>query len=67
MSMMYKIIAQALENAGISQFFHPQDYLNFYCLGNREAKKRGGDGDNPTPQEHTHVSCMLIIWDWDFC
>ncbi|KAK6805306.1 hypothetical protein RDI58_003091 [Solanum bulbocastanum] len=54
MSMMYKIIAQALENAGISQFFHPQDYLNFYCLGNREAKKRGGDGDNPTPQEHTH-------------
>ncbi|OIT38185.1 PREDICTED: phospholipase D delta-like [Nicotiana attenuata] len=55
MAMMYKIVAQALENAGISQFFHPQDYLNFYCLGNREAKKRGGcDEDNPTPQEHSH-------------
>ncbi|PHT63731.1 Phospholipase D gamma 1 [Capsicum annuum] len=53
MSMMYKIIAQALENAGISQFFHPQDYLNFYCLGNREAKKRGYDEDNSHPQEHS--------------
>lgn len=65
MTMMYKIIAQALENAGISQFFHPQDYLNFYCLGNREPRKRG-DEDTPTPQEHSHVSYMLIFWDWDF-
>ncbi|MCD9638808.1 hypothetical protein HAX54_022964 [Datura stramonium] len=54
MAMMYKIIAQALENAGISQFFHPQDYLNFYCLGNREVKKRGCDEDNPPPQEQSH-------------
>ncbi|KAK4339905.1 hypothetical protein RND71_041367 [Anisodus tanguticus] len=59
MAMMYKIIAQALENAGISQFFHPQDYLNFYCLGSREAKKRGRDEDDPPPQERSHGSANI--------
>ena len=38
MSMMYKIVAEALEKACLSQYFHPQDYLNFYCLGKREVK-----------------------------
>lgn len=38
MSMMYKVVAEALEKAGLSQYFHPQDYLNFYCLGKREVK-----------------------------
>lgn len=36
MSMMYKIIADALAKAGLSDKYHPQDYLNFYCLGKRE-------------------------------
>ncbi|KAL3719087.1 hypothetical protein ACJRO7_004090 [Eucalyptus globulus] len=36
MTMMYKIIAQALEKAGLSHKYHPSDYLNFYCLGKRE-------------------------------
>ncbi|XP_060195612.1 phospholipase D delta-like isoform X2 [Lycium barbarum] len=40
MAMMYKIVAEALEKAGLSQYFHPQDYLNFYCLGKREVKPR---------------------------
>lgn len=34
--MMYDIIGQELRSQGISDL-HPQDYLNFYCLGNREA------------------------------
>lgn len=37
MAMMYKIIANALEEAGLAEVYHPQDYLNFYCLGKREA------------------------------
>ncbi|KAF2319874.1 hypothetical protein GH714_019912 [Hevea brasiliensis] len=37
MAMMYKIIAKALEEAGLSDQYHPQEYLNFYCLGKREA------------------------------
>uniref|UniRef100_A0A453MFP0 Phospholipase D n=2 Tax=Aegilops tauschii subsp. strangulata TaxID=200361 RepID=A0A453MFP0_AEGTS len=35
MSMMYKIIADALESQGLVDS-HPQEYLNFYCLGRRE-------------------------------
>ncbi|OVA05224.1 C2 calcium-dependent membrane targeting [Macleaya cordata] len=37
MDMMYRIIAQALDKEGLSNERHPQDYLNFYCLGKREA------------------------------
>ncbi|XP_057493395.1 phospholipase D delta-like [Actinidia eriantha] len=37
MAMMYKIIAEALDKAGLSDKYHPQDYLNFYCLGKREV------------------------------
>lgn len=38
MQMMYDIIAQELKNSEITDA-HPQDYLNFYCLGNRERGK----------------------------
>ncbi|XP_039685404.1 phospholipase D delta isoform X2 [Medicago truncatula] len=40
MSMMYKIVADALAKAGLSECYHPQDYLNFYCLGKREPHSR---------------------------
>ncbi|KAI4296218.1 hypothetical protein L6164_036194 [Bauhinia variegata] len=33
MCMMYRIIAEALKQAGLSDHQRPQDYLNFYCLG----------------------------------
>ncbi|XVF59851.1 hypothetical protein PTKIN_Ptkin07bG0308700 [Pterospermum kingtungense] len=35
MSMMYDIVAQELKSMQIKDS-HPQDYLNFYCLGKRE-------------------------------
>lgn len=35
MQMMYEIIAQELKAMHLEDL-HPQDYLNFYCLGNRE-------------------------------
>ncbi|KAK7359099.1 hypothetical protein VNO77_01045 [Canavalia gladiata] len=38
MSMMYTIVADALEKAGLSKQYHPQDYLNFYCLGKKEPQ-----------------------------
>jgi len=38
MSMMYKIVADALAKAGLSECYHPQDYLNFYYNGNRESR-----------------------------
>ncbi|CAL5079578.1 unnamed protein product [Urochloa decumbens] len=36
MSLMYKIVADALRKEGLNER-HPQDYLNFYCLGKREV------------------------------
>ncbi|KAL3162479.1 hypothetical protein ABBQ32_010140 [Trebouxia sp. C0010 RCD-2024] len=34
--MMYHIIGQAMQRAGV-QNQHPKDYLSFFCLGNKEA------------------------------
>jgi phospholipase D1/2 len=40
-SMMYSKIARALKENGRSNE-HPRDYLNFYCLGNREKEYKAG-------------------------
>jgi len=37
MQMMYGTIYKALVEVGLEGAFSPQDYLNFFCLGNREA------------------------------
>lgn len=37
MQMMYETIYKALVEVGLEEAFSPQDYLNFFCLGNREA------------------------------
>ncbi|EEF50442.1 phospholipase d beta, putative [Ricinus communis] len=36
MQMMYETIYKALVEVGLENAFSPQDYLNFFCLGNRE-------------------------------
>ncbi|KAJ9171308.1 hypothetical protein P3X46_014695 [Hevea brasiliensis] len=36
MQMMYETIYKALLEVGLENTFSPQDYLNFFCLGNRE-------------------------------
>ncbi|GFP95822.1 phospholipase d delta, partial [Phtheirospermum japonicum] len=35
MQMMYKIVGEEIKSTGLDNA-HPTDYLNFYCLGNRE-------------------------------
>lgn len=35
--MMYGTIYTALKEADLDGTYEPQDYLNFFCLGNREA------------------------------
>lgn len=52
MTMMYKIIAEALERAGLSDCYHPQDYLNFYCLGKREASSPESSAQHNQPPEN---------------
>ncbi|KAE8722165.1 Phospholipase D gamma 1 [Hibiscus syriacus] len=38
MQMMYETIYRALVEAGLENAFAPQDFLNFFCLGNREVE-----------------------------
>lgn len=35
MQMMYEVITRELKSMNLDNS-HPLDYLNFYCLGNRE-------------------------------
>jgi phospholipase D1/2 len=41
MEMMYRIIANELKAMNIDHT-HPQDYLNFFCLGNQEEPVSNG-------------------------
>ncbi|KAK0588688.1 hypothetical protein LWI29_004192 [Acer saccharum] len=45
MSMMYKIVAEALDEKGLSDRYDLQDYLNFYCLGKREDLPPGSSAE----------------------
>ncbi|KAJ1277577.1 hypothetical protein BS78_04G014900 [Paspalum vaginatum] len=53
MEMMYRVVARELEANGVKDG-HPQDYLNFYCLGNREPVEEAdaGDGRRHWPPDH---------------
>lgn len=57
MQMMYETIYKALEEAGLEQIYVPQDYLNFFCLGNREAPDGTGSsfGGSPKTQNTPQV------------
>ncbi|KAL2902300.1 Phospholipase D beta 1 [Bienertia sinuspersici] len=37
MQMMYEMIYKALQETGMDSMYEPQDFLNFFCLGNREV------------------------------
>lgn len=46
MQMMYETIYTALKEVGLENIYEPQDYLNFFCLGNREASDLNGASQN---------------------
>ncbi|KAL6629733.1 hypothetical protein ACP70R_029498 [Stipagrostis hirtigluma subsp. patula] len=52
MEMMYRVIAREIDGKGLKGK-HPQDYLNFYCLGNRELQDEvaAGDGHREWPRD----------------
>lgn len=58
--MMYETIYKALVEVGLEDAYTPQDYLNFYCLGNREALDAGEAPDSQpitnNPQVLYHCS-----------
>nr|XP_043620676.1 phospholipase D beta 1-like [Erigeron canadensis] len=67
MQMMYQTIYNALVEVGLEEAFSPQDYLNFFCLGNREAidpndgsPNHGPDGS--TPQGFARKNRRFMIY-----
>ncbi|KAF8380354.1 hypothetical protein HHK36_027839 [Tetracentron sinense] len=68
MQMMYEMIYKALEEVGLENTYVPQDYLNFFCLGNREALDRNDNSHigSPTaansPQALTRKSRRFMIY-----
>ncbi|RYQ79804.1 hypothetical protein Ahy_Scaffold1g106625 isoform A [Arachis hypogaea] len=65
MQMMYETIYKALQEAGLDNEYEPQDYLNFFCLGNREIPENENienpSGEN-TPQELTKKNRRFMIY-----
>lgn len=68
MQMMYETIYKALVEAGLEDAFSPQDYLNFYCLGNREAATvneipiTGSPNASNTPQALSRKNRRFMIY-----
>lgn len=61
--MMYNIVAQELKSIDLKDS-HPQDYLNFYCLGNREEPQKDiNQSTNQPPQngDKVHESFRLVF------
>lgn len=61
MQMMYETIYKALVEVGLEGSYEPQDFLNFFCLGNREAQgsAQGNSHAANTPQVHLLLSFLL--------
>ncbi|PRQ57754.1 putative phospholipase D [Rosa chinensis] len=68
MQMMYETIYKALVEMGLEGAFCPQDYLNFFCLGNREAidgndtSVSGSPAAANTPQAFSQKSRRFMIY-----
>ncbi|XP_028801164.1 phospholipase D beta 1-like [Neltuma alba] len=69
MQMMYETIYKALVEAGLEEAFSPEDYLNFFCLGNREVNDTYGSDAMPgnpppanSPQALSQSSRRFMIY-----
>ena len=72
MQMMYDIIAEELKASELLHA-HPQDYLNFYCLGNREwcneegstsGSNRSSSGNSVMRQFFICIHILLFCRIW---
>ncbi|PWA96731.1 phospholipase D gamma 1 [Artemisia annua] len=68
MQMMYEVIYKALVEVGLENVYEPQDYLMFFCLGNRESShgveptsnEKGSNAAN-TPKSFTRKNRRFMI------
>lgn len=59
---MYETIHKALVEVGLEDAYSPQDFLNFYCLGNREAVDSPESSDSPTAANTPQVfNCAVVF------
>ncbi|CAO2835004.1 unnamed protein product [Amaranthus hypochondriacus] len=59
MQMMYETIYKALVEVGLEEAYTPQDYLNFFCLGNREGPDGSFDAaGGPHPPNSPQALCQ---------
>lgn len=54
MQAMYDVVARELKALQLKGV-HPQDYLNFYCLGNREKLSE-------EPSNMNGATVIVLIW-----
>ena len=64
MAMMYKFVGEALQEENLSEKYHPQDYLNFYCLGKREAPKENPSSPKVSGDNSALVCFFLLFSAW---
>lgn len=67
MEMMYDIIYKALQETGQDDRYEPQDFLNFFCLGNREvsdgcSRDSGGSSNGSSPQALSKKNRRFMIY-----
>ncbi|KAK4741706.1 hypothetical protein SAY87_025294 [Trapa incisa] len=61
MQMMYGVVAQELKASGHHNL-HPQDFLNFYCLGNREEISKDNDAsDSAVSDSYKYRRFMIYV------
>jgi phospholipase D1/2 len=61
MQMMYEIIYKALKEVGLDGTYEPQDYLNFFCLGNREAEDTTCTSGGPFSASNPQVRLQTVV------
>jgi hypothetical protein len=61
MKMMYETVYRALKEAGLEDKYEPQDYLNFFCLGNRESPAQAPPGKTLANSNYAQVIRLCIL------
>ncbi|KAK3413739.1 hypothetical protein EUGRSUZ_I02300 [Eucalyptus grandis] len=60
MQMMYEVVARQLKQMALGDS-HPQDYLNFYCLGKREDNSGQPSLDDAVSESYKSQRFMIYV------
>ncbi|XP_056170114.1 phospholipase D delta isoform X2 [Syzygium oleosum] len=60
MQMMYQVVASELKQKELKDS-HPQDFLNFYCLGKREDNSGQPSSDNEVSESYKSQRFMIYV------